>query len=69
MPDKMNLKYPKLLYCEFQKYDVKTMSVAGGRPKKPAYPSYKTTKHIERTFLISDSNTTSLACYRLIAVL
>ena len=35
-----------------------TMSVVGGQPKKkrkkPANPSYKATKHIERTFLISD---------------
>ena len=30
------------------------MSVAGGQPKKPANPSCKATKHIERTFLISD---------------
>ena len=30
------------------------MSVVGGQPKNHASPSYKTTKHIERTFLISD---------------
>ena len=44
----------KLLYCEFQKYEVATMSVIGGRPKKKkhANSSYKTTKHIERTFLV-----------------
>ena len=30
------------------------MSVVGGEPKKHANPSYKATKHIERTFLISD---------------
>ena len=29
------------------------MSVVGGQPKKHANPSYKPTKHIERTFLIS----------------
>ena len=34
MPDKMNLDYFKLLYCEFQKYKVMTMSVVGGQPKK-----------------------------------
>ena len=31
------------------------MSVVGGQPKKHANPSYKATKHIERTFLISDN--------------
>ena len=30
------------------------MSVVGGQPKKHATPSYKATKHIESTFLISD---------------
>ena len=30
------------------------MSVVGGLPKKHANPSYKTTKHIERTFIIAD---------------
>ena len=30
------------------------MSVVGGRPKRHASPDYKVTKHIERTFLISD---------------
>ena len=34
MPDKMNLDYLKLVKCEFQKYEVLTMSVAGGQPKK-----------------------------------
>ena len=29
MPDKMDLDYLKLLYCEFQKYKVMTMSVVG----------------------------------------
>ena len=33
-PDKMNLDYLKLLYCEFQKYEVMTMSLGGGQPKK-----------------------------------
>ena len=53
MPDKMNLDL-KLLDCEFQKYEVTTMSVVGGQPKKHANPSYKETKHIEHTFLTSD---------------
>ena len=56
MPDKMNLDYLKLLYCEFQKYEVMTMSVVGGQPKKKkkhANTSYKATKHIERTWVIS----------------
>ena len=30
-PDKMNLDHLKRLYCEFQKYEVMTMSVVGGR--------------------------------------
>ena len=34
MADKMNLDYLKLLYCEIQKYEVMTMSVVGGQPKK-----------------------------------
>ena len=34
MPDKMNLDYLKLLNCEFQKYEVRTTSVAAGQPKK-----------------------------------
>ena len=33
MSDKMNLDL-KLLYCEFQKYGVMTISVVGGQPKK-----------------------------------
>ena len=51
----MNLDYLKLLYCEFQKYGFMTMSVVGGQPKKHANPSYEATKHIERTFLMSDN--------------
>ena len=54
MPDKMNLHYLKLFHCEFQNYEVMTMSVVGGQPKKHTNPSYKAAKHIERTFLISD---------------
>ena len=34
MPDKMNSNYLKLLYCEFQNYEVMTMSVEGGHRKK-----------------------------------
>ena len=33
MPDKMNLDDLKLLYCEFHKYEVVTMSVVGAQPK------------------------------------
>ena len=38
MPDKMNLDYLKLLCDEFQKYEVMTMSVIGGQPKKTRKP-------------------------------
>ena len=31
---KMNLDYLKLLYCEFQKYEVMTLSEVGGQPEK-----------------------------------
>ena len=34
MPDKMNLDYLKLLYCGCQKYEVMTLSVVGGLPKR-----------------------------------
>ena len=34
MPDKVNLDYLKLVKCEFQKYEVLTMSVEGGQPQK-----------------------------------
>ena len=34
MPDKMGLDYLKLRYCEFQKYEVMTMSAEGGQPKR-----------------------------------
>ena len=44
----------KLLYYEFQKYEVMTMSLVDVQQKKHANPSYKTTKHIKCTFLISD---------------
>ena len=54
IPDKLSLDYLKLLYCEFQKYEVMTMAVVGGHPKKHANTSYKATKHIKRTFLIPD---------------
>lgn len=49
----VELDYLKLRYCGFQKYEVTTMSVAGGLPKKHANTNYKATKPIERTFLIS----------------
>ena len=41
MPDRMNLDSLKLLYCEFQNFEVMTMSVVtvGGQPKKHANPS------------------------------
>ena len=34
MPDEMNLDYLKLLYREFQMYEVMIMSVVGAQPKK-----------------------------------
>ena len=59
MPNKMNLDvgYLKLQYREFQKYEVMTMAVVGGLPKKKkkhANTSYKASKHNSRSFLISD---------------
>ena len=53
MPDKMNLDDLKLLYCQFQEHEGMIMSVLGGQPRKKNM-NYKATKHIERTFLISD---------------
>ena len=38
MRDKMNLDHLKLFYCEFQKYEVMTMSVVSGQPKKKNTP-------------------------------
>ena len=38
MLDKMNLDHLRLLYCEFQKYEVMTMTVVGGWSKKHANP-------------------------------
>ena len=50
--NKMNLR---LRYCEFQKYEIMTMSALRDQTtKKHANTCYKATKHIERTFLISD---------------
>ena len=51
MLGKMNLDL-KLLYCEFQKFE----AVVGGQPKKKKHSSTssKATKHIKRTFPISD---------------
>ena len=43
MPDKMNSDYLKLLYCEFQKYEIMTMSVVGVQPKRHA--NHKPIKH------------------------
>ena len=40
-------------YSKFQNCEVMAMSVVGGQPKTHANLSYKATKHIERTFLIS----------------
>ena len=60
MPGKMNLDYLKLLYSEFQRYEVMTMSIVGGQPKKHANPCYKATKQIERTFLFSDYKITKI---------
>ena len=56
MPDKMNSNDLKLLYCEFQNYEVMTMSVEGGHQKKKKHLNrcYKAAKQIDRIFLISD---------------
>ena len=43
MPDKMNSYYLELLYCEFQKYEVSTMSVVGVQPKR--HSNHKPIKH------------------------
>ena len=51
-----DLDHLKLHFCEFQKFGVITMSVVGSQPNKPAYISYKTTKHIECTFLVVNIN-------------
>ena len=39
-----------------------TMSEVDGQPRKHENPSYKATKHIERTFLISDYYQFKLYC-------
>ena len=44
----------KLLYYECQKYEIMTICVVGGQPRKLANPSHKATKQNKRTFLISD---------------
>ena len=50
MPDKMNLDELKLLYCEFQKYEVMTMTVLGGQPKNKNKKKTKTkTKKQKKT--------------------
>ena len=44
----------KLLYCEFLKYEVMTMSAVRGHPKKKhASTTYKAKKSIEPTFPVS----------------
>ena len=53
MLDKMNLDNLKLLYCEFHKYEVMTMSVVGAQPSNTHKSQlYEATNRIERTFLI-----------------
>ena len=42
-----NFDYLELLYCEFQKWEVMTMSAVDGQPKKHTNLSYKATKYIE----------------------
>ena len=42
-----------LLYCQFGNCEEMTKSVVGGGPKHTQIPD-KATKHIERTFIISD---------------
>ena len=44
MPNTMNLNHLKLLYCEFHKYEVMTMSVVGGQPKKKSKYQLKSIK-------------------------
>ena len=48
----MKLDYLKLLYCEFQKYEIMNMSVVGGQQKNPVIKQQNTS---ETAFLISDS--------------
>ena len=56
MPDNMNLDYLKLRYREFQTYEVMTMSVVGGQPKKKKTRKSQLSKagDFEQTFLVSD---------------
>ena len=49
MPDKMDLDYLKLLYCEFEKYEAMTMSVEGAQPKKT--PQIPVTKQFNLTLI------------------
>ena len=44
-------------------YEVIITSVVGGQPKNKCSPSYKATKHIKRTFLISDYYWSKLEVY------
>ena len=59
MPDKVNLDYFNLLYCEFQKYEVMTMSVECGQQKKntqntqiPAIKQQNTSNALFKTLII-----------------
>ena len=36
--------YLRLLYCEFEKYEVMTLSIVRSQPKRLVNPSYKATK-------------------------
>ena len=50
----MNLEYLKLLYCEFQKYVVMTLSVVGGQQKNTQIPVIRQQNASKAFFLISD---------------
>ena len=54
MSDKMNLDHLKLFHCEFQKFQGMTMSELLLVSQKN--PSYKETKHIERSSLLLVDN-------------
>ena len=56
MPDKMNLDYLKLLYCEFQKYEVMTMSVVGDQPNKKCKSLIITSSYFIKGGGIKDQN-------------
>ena len=46
--------HSKIKFISTHGYVISSMSVVGGRSKKHANTTFKATKHIERTFLISD---------------